>query len=204
MPPMNAARSNGSEPTASPAPGRSRRRATPPDLAAPGAPAASVEPAAEPLAPPDDREAGATPVIEEGGSWIQADAVEVRQGAVGRVDATEVDVTQGAVGAARADRIAVQMGAIGAAMAREVDIAQGGAGSILAGQARIDQSFVRTLVAQHVEIHRPSAVLFLIAQRVTGDIRPVLDWRGALAFGAAFGVVAGLFGRARRGGSRRG
>jgi len=84
-------------------------------------------------------------------------------------------------------------------MAGELDIAQGGAGSVLAQRVRIEQSFVRTLIAQQVEIHRPSAVLVLIAQRVSGDVRPLLDWRGALAMGAAFGIVAGLFGRGRRG-----
>jgi hypothetical protein len=139
------------------------------------------------------------PAIEdEDGSWVEAEAVEVHQGGIGRVDATEVSVTQGGIGAARGDRISVQMGGIGAAMAREVTISQGGAGAILAQHASVDQSIVRTVVAQEVEFRRPGAVLVLIAQRVTGDVRVLLDWRGALAFGAAFGVVAGLFGRGRR------
>jgi hypothetical protein len=138
------------------------------------------------------------PAIDEDGSWIEADAVEVHQGAVGRVDATDVRVTQGAIGAARADRISIEMGGLGAAMGREVSISQGGAGSILTQHATVDQSFVRTLVAQQVEFRRPSAVLVLIAQRVTGDVRVLLDWRGALALGAAFGVVTGLLGRRRR------
>ncbi|MBA3876959.1 MAG: hypothetical protein C0498_08485 [Anaerolinea sp.] len=151
-----------------------------------------------------DEELAAAPSVEEDETWVQADAVEVHQGAIGRVDATDVTVTQGVVGAARGDRISVEMGLLGAAMGGEISISQGGAGSILAQQARVEQSFVRTLVAQHVEIRRPSAVLFLIAQRVSGDIRPVLDWRGALVFGAAFGVTAGLFGRLRRRADRRG
>jgi hypothetical protein len=33
---------------------------------------------------------------------------------------------------------------------------------------------------------------------VGGDVRVLLDWRGALAFGAAFGLLAGLLGRGRR------
>ena len=185
MPARKVATPDGSR-SASPSPSRSRRRA---------APAPPPDPA-----PPDVQDGAAPPVVEEDGSWVQADAVEVHQGAIGRVDATTVVVTQGAIGAARADRVSVQMGGLGAAMGQEVSITQGGAGSILAGTASVEQSFVRTLVAQRVEIHRPSAVLFLIAQRVSGDIRPVLDWRGALAFGAAFGVLAGIFRRGRRGG----
>jgi hypothetical protein len=184
MPARKAAQPLSPEPAVSSAPGRSRRRAAP---------------AAEPLAPaPPAAGPDAGPAIEDDESWVQADAVEVHQGAIGRVDATDVSVTQGVIGAARADRVSVQMGGLGAAMGREVSISQGGAGSILAGQARIEQSFVRTLIAQQVEVHRPSAVLVLIAQRVSGDVRPLLDWRGALAVGAAFGIFAGLFGRGRR------
>ena len=35
-------------------------------------------------------------------------------------------------------------------------------------------------------------MLVLIAGRVEGNVRTLLDWRGALALGAAFGVVMGL------------
>ena len=49
--------------------------------------------------------------------------------------------------------------------------------SIVAREATVEQSFVRTLIAQHVTIARPSGVLVLIAGRVEGDVRPVIDWR---------------------------
>jgi hypothetical protein len=35
----------------------------------------------------------------------------------------------------------------------------------------------------------------LIAGRVDGTVRPILDWRGALAFGVAFAVVSGILRR---------
>jgi len=183
-----AARSDGSEIPTQPSPSTTRRTRRA---------AASAAGAGDAMPPTGDEIVGA-PAVHEDGAWVEADAVEVHQGAVGRVDATEVSVTQGAIGAARAERISVQMGGIGAVMAGEVDLSQGVAGSILAQRARIDQSFVRTLIAQQVEIHRPSAVLVLIAQRVSGDVRPLLDWRGALVLGATFGALAGLFGRGRR------
>lgn len=141
----------------------------------------------------------AQPDIDEDGAWIEADAVEVHQSAIGRVDATDVAVTQGAVGAARADRVSVEMGALGAALAGEVSVSQGAVGTVIAQHARVEQAVVRTLIAQDVAIHRPSAVIFLLAQRVSGDVKVLLDWRGALAFGAAFGAIAGLLRRARRG-----
>jgi len=182
MPARKAAQPGGSETPADvspPAPRRSRR-------------AAAAEPSL-------GGEIVAAPAIHEDGSWVEADAVEVHQGAIGRVDATDVRVVQGAIGAARADRVSVEMGALGAAMGREVSVTQGGAGSILAQHATVEQSIVRTLVAQEVEFRKPSAVLVLIAQRVSGDVRVLLDWRGALAIGAAFGIVSGLVGRGRRG-----
>lgn len=138
--------------------------------------------------------------IDEDGAWIEAEAVEVHQGAVGRVDAVDVAVTQGFVGAARGDRVSVEMGALGAALGGEVSVSQGAVGTMIAREARVEQSFVRTLVAQTVNVHRPSAVVFMVAQRVSGDVKVLLDWRGALAFGAAAGLLAGLFRRGRRGG----
>jgi len=182
MPPRKAAQPAAVEPESSPAPRRARRA-----------------PATAPAVPPTEpMEAAPGPAVDEDGSWVQADAVEVHQGAIGRVDATDVAVTQGAIGAARGDRVSVEMGALGAAMAREISVSQSGVGSILGQEVRVEQSFVRTLVAQRVEIRRPSAVLVLIAQRVSGDVRVLLDWRSAVAFGAAFGLLAGLVGRARR------
>ena len=40
--------------------------------------------------------------------------------------------------------------------------------------------------------------MFLVARKVAGDVRVLFDWRGALAFGAAAGLVLGLVSRARR------
>jgi hypothetical protein len=193
---------NTSEPEGAPASRPTRRR----KVAAPTADALPVERLTGPDAAPgpDSPSAGpaaspAAPEIEEDGAWVEADAVEIRQGVVGRVDATDVVVIQGAVGAARGDHISVEMGALGAAMGGEVTVSQGLSGTILAQRATVEQAVVRTMVAQHVEIRRPSAVLVLIAQRVTGDVRVLLDWRGALALGAAFGVIVSLLGRGRRG-----
>lgn len=142
--------------------------------------------------------ASTRPDIHEDGSWIEADAVEVHQGAVGRVDATQLTVTQGAIGGAKGERIDVQMGAVGAALGGHVAVEQGFAGTVLAQEARVEQSVVRTLIARDVTFGRPSVVVFMLAQRVSGELRVLLDWRGALAFGAAFGVIAGLFGRGRK------
>lgn len=149
------------------------------------------------MALPEEGSPALTGDVDSG--WIEADAVEIRQGAARRVDATTVDVSQGAIGAARAERITVQMGAVGAALARDVEIHQGGANAVLAQRATLDQGVVQTIVAQQVEVRRPSVVVFLIAQRVTGEVRAIFDWRGALAFGAAFAVLNRILRGPRRG-----
>lgn len=138
-----------------------------------------------------------TPAVAEDGAAIQADHVSVRQAAVGRVDSEHLEVVQGAVGGARAGSVAVQQGALGGALAGDLTVRQSFARSILAREARLEQSFVRMLSAVEVRIERSTFVGVLLARRVVGDVRVLVDWRGALAFGAAFGLVAGLVGRAR-------
>ena len=64
--------------------------------------------------------------------------------------------------------------------------------AILAREVHVEQSVVRTLMAAEVRLERASVVGILIARRVSGDVRVLLDWRGAAAFGAAFGLLAGL------------
>ena len=183
---------------------RSRKRtsaggAAPPVKSTVGAlvvkPAEPAQPAPAPVA------AISSLRLERGGiAEASADTVDVRMGGIGALDADEVFVQWGGVGAAKAKRVGVEFGSVGAAMAGELRVTQGFAGTVLAREATIEQGIVRTLVAQRVEIKRPSAVLVMIAQHVSGEIRPLLDWRGALAFGAAFGLVSGLVraGRGRR------
>jgi hypothetical protein len=106
-------------------------------------------------------------------------------------------VSQGGIGFARGERISVELGGIGAAFGDQVRITQGGVGSVVAREARIEQAVVRTVVANEVHAERTTGVLVLLARRVDGDVRTLLDWRGALAFGAAFGIVSSLLRRRR-------
>jgi hypothetical protein len=142
------------------------------------------------------------PAVSEDGAPIQADHVEVWMGAVGRVDSERLEVDRGAIGAARAGTVDIRQGALGGALADRVSIRQSFARSLIAREAVVEQSVVRTLVAAEVRLQNATGVGILIARKVVGDVRVLLDWRGALAFGAAFGLVAGLVGRIR--GPRKG
>jgi hypothetical protein len=141
-----------------------------------------------------------SPIRAEGASPdAAAGDVELIRGAVGRLEAHDVAVTQGAVGSVRAERVSVQMGALGFALTGDLSVNQSAARSIVARDAHLEQSAAQLVVAERVQVERGSNVLIVIARRVEGDVRAVLDWRGAVAFGVAFGLVVRLF---RRGGRK--
>ncbi len=110
--------------------------------------------------------------------------VVVQRGAIGALQADEVVVSVGAIGAARAQRVSVEFGAIGAVAAREIRLTQGAAGTVAALEARIEQAVVRSVIARDVHFARGSGAAVVIAARVDGDARIMLDWRGGLAAGA--------------------
>jgi hypothetical protein len=99
--------------------------------------------------------------ITQGGARdIDAKTVTVNQGGVGRIQAEEVSVSQGGIGLARADHLTIQEG--------------GNAFAVMADKATLDPE---------------TSVFLLVAGSTTGDVRPVLDWRAALAIGAGFAVA---------------
>jgi hypothetical protein len=148
--------------------------------------------------PAADGPAGSVSLDSSGAAVVNARTVDVSRGGIGRVQAVDVAVTQGGVGLARAERVSVEMGGIGLAIGGDVRVTQGGVSTILARDVTIEQAGVRTIVANNVKVERTTGVLVMIARHVEGDVRTILDWRGAIAFGAAFGVVVSFF-RRRRG-----
>ncbi|HEY7700669.1 MAG TPA: hypothetical protein VIB02_00035, partial [Candidatus Limnocylindrales bacterium] len=86
-------------------------------------------------------------------------------------------------------------GVMGAALGGETRLVQSMANLVGSRDAIVDQSLVMTVVGGKVTIRQPSAIGVLIGGRVEGAVRPILDWRGALAFGVAFAVVARLLRR---------
>lgn len=192
--------SNGSAPpprrrvTRAPAASADPAELTAAPAAAPGAPAVPTDGEAEEVG---DLEAQRN--VREGVSMPEATlaTLELHRGAIGRLDAQEVEVRIGAIGAARAEKIEVELGSIGAALANELEVTQGAIGTVLAGEAHLDQVVVRTMIARTVVVERPSLIGFMVARRVSGDVRVLFDWRGAIVFGLVVGLVARV-GRRRR------
>jgi len=132
-----------------------------------------------------------------GAAVVNARTVDVSRGGIGRVRAVDVAVSQGGIGLAQGERVSVEMGGIGAALGGEVRVTQGAVNAIVARDVRIEQAGVRTMIANNIHVERTTGVLVMIARHVEGDVRTLLDWRGAVAFGAAFGLVVSLFSRRR-------
>ena len=168
------------------------------------APVATIEPdfgpeADAPPAPPvmsamEPVDSAALATADDDDESFDAENVELRLSAVGMVDAGDVSFAQGALGAVRADNVAVDRGAVGATLANHVELSRGYARSIVAREVQLDRAAARIVVAADVKAER-SAVMFLVARRVAGDVRVLLDWRGAVAFGAVAGVIMGLLRR---------
>ena len=147
----------------------------------------------------DRVEASSVSVTQGGITTAVATSVDVRQGGIVQASATDIALSQGAIGLARGDRVSLEMGAIGAAIGDDVRVTQAMANIVAArGDVTVDQSLVSTLIGYRVTFRQPSAVLLVIAGRVEGSVRPLLDWRGGLAAGAAAGLVIGLFRLGRR------
>ena len=187
----------GEDDPATTAPKRARARRTADAPVESSLPATQVAGRSRPVIVSSDGSRAGAPVVVEDGSSLAADHVSLHRSAVGRVEAGDVRVEQSAIGAARVDHLTVDRGAVGAAMAGNVEVSRSYARSILARQVQLERGAARVIIAADVQA-RQSAVMFLIARRVSGDMRVLFDWRGALAFGAAAGLLFSILARVRR------
>lgn len=142
-----------------------------------------------------DVAADAVSITQGGIRSATAKAIDVRQGGIANATAQDIAVSMGGVAFAQADRVSVEMGAVGLALAGKARVTQGYARAVLAREARLEQAIVGTLITGRVTVERTTGVLLLVAGRVDGPIKAVFDWRGALAFGAAFGLLWGILRR---------
>jgi hypothetical protein len=126
-------------------------------------------------------------------------------GAVSGLEADRIDFTLGAVGMARGRDIRIGQAAVGLAVGDEIELRQSSVRLALARESvRLDTAAAATVIGNHVDVGPRTAVAVLVAGHVEGDVRPLLDWRGAAVFGAVFALVGAVVRRGpRKGGSRR-
>lgn len=112
---------------------------------------------------------------------VRAEHVEIVQGGAQRIDAHSVSIEQGGAGLVRASEVSVHQGGIGLVRADSVELRE--------------TSSAVAVAAREANIGAGSNIVFLLARTVRGDVQPLLDWRAAAAFGAAFAVVTALLRR---------
>ena len=132
----------------------------------------------------DLHDAGNVDIRNGGARDIDATTVSITQGGARDIDATTVTINQGGAASVRAEQLNVSQGGVALARAENLTIQQGGtAFAVVADEASLDPE---------------SSIFLVIAGSTKGDVRPVIDWRAAAAFGAGFAFALGLLRRARR------
>jgi hypothetical protein len=69
---------------------------------------------------------------------------------------------------------------------------------VLAQDVHVEQALVRVVVANTVQAGPTTGILFAVARRIDGEAKILVDWRGALAFGAGLGAFIAVIHLARR------
>jgi hypothetical protein len=179
------------QPSGTTPPRRGRRSAQAAPASAAAGPDAKASEALDDVALP---ETSAGAVLAPG----MPTAVEFARGAVGGIRAQDVHVRSGVVGGIAGEHASVEMGLVGGMAAREASVSQAVVRTVLAQDVRIEQSLVRTVIANRVQVGPTTAIAFVLARRVDGNPRILLDWRGVLALAAVFGALAAVFRVSRR------
>jgi hypothetical protein len=145
---------------------------------------------------------------------IIGDSVVIRQGAVQSIEANDILVRQGGIVTSRANHIEINAGgsiwnqaetihlnnssAVGVVVKGDSSLDQSSVKVMAArGSVNMDQSAVGVMAAREITL-KNSAVVFLIAKNVNGDVKPMFGPREAALFGATTGLIGAfvfLFGR---------
>jgi len=117
-------------------------------------------------APGGDVRAESVTISGSGANSIEAQSVSISQGGAAQVRATDFSVSQGGVALARAEHLTVN-----------------------------EDASAFAVLADSAEVHEGANVFLLVARSVSGDVRPVLDWRAAVGLGAGLAIALRLLRR---------
>lgn len=124
-----------------------------------------------------------------GGNGMASEAPE-------HIKAERVEISQGGAASIEADSVSLRQGGAGRVRAREMSVAMGGVALARTDSLRLDSGASAFAVAsQQASVEEGASVFMLLARNVTGNVRPVLDWRAAAAFGLAFALALRLLRR---------
>ena len=139
---------------------------------------------------------GAPSRVDQPTADDQLAAEQEPSGQLGDVRADHVEIVQGGAQAIHAQTVTIQQGGAGLVRATEVTVSQGGIGVARAERVSLrETSSAFALVSREASVGAGSNILLLVARDVRGDIRPLVDWRAAAAFGAALALVTTILRR---------
>ncbi len=124
---------------------------------------------------------------------VEGGHIEMQQVGALSIDGEKVEVTQGAAGIVRGKNVSLNQ-SISAVTAGDSTLLNFSFSPIVISkkEAVANKSAAGIMAALNVRTEN-SASLLMLANRVEGNVTTLLDWRGALALGAVFGGVLGLF-----------
>lgn len=134
--------------------------------------------------------AGLVRMQQSAAQSVQAEDAALQQSAALAVSSDSVSVHQSILGMVEAEEFLSQKSAIGLVQAEKASVS-GYTGSVTANNAEVHYGVTGLVVGR--EIHAENArTIFLVGQRVNGNLTTVLDARSALIAGLTGGLFAGL------------
>ena len=97
----------------------------------------------------------------------------------------------GAMSGATNGAIEIEKTAVRQVAGHEIEVEESAVLLLQGDEVEVEQSAVFALAARSVEIEQ-STTVFLLAQRVTGDVKTLFDWKSALALGAGWVIARRL------------
>lgn len=153
----------------------------------------------------DHVEANEVNLLQGGINTVQARTMTVKIGGVNQVTTDEFTLKQGGIVKVQANTVDVTQGGIIYAQTQDANLETSSAQLIIAqGDARLEQSGAQLMIAQgDVEMEQSGAVvmvarkvqsqngmtIFLLAQKIEGNLKAVFGPLESILFGAAAGIV---------------
>jgi hypothetical protein len=128
-------------------------------------------------------EGGHVELQQVGALSIDAERMEVTQGASVILRGNDVTLNQSISGVTAGENVSVQFSLSPVCISKE--------------NSEVNRSAVGILAAQTVKAENTSS-LFVVANKVEGNITTLIDWRSALAVGATFGGLLGFLSLLKR------
>ena len=122
-------------------------------------------------------EGGHIELQQVGALSIDAEKMEITQGATVLLKGNDVNLNQSISAVTAGENVSINFSLSPISISRE--------------HAAVNRSAVGLLAARDIKTENTSALL-VVANKVEGNVTTLLDWRSALALGAAFGGILGF------------